>query len=585
MIDKELLKLLKGEKKYVYILVGLNILQLLLTVLITICICFSFQILIYNSKTSFNDYLPVLIISIVTIITKVILYKLNGNIQSKLGILVKENLRKKIYKKLTELKTSNLNEIDNAKILQVSIEGVEQLDLYYSLFIPQFYYSMISPLILFIIFAFVNIYSAIVLLLLLPLIPIIIIRISKFAKKVFSRYWNQYIKMGSTFLDNIQGLKELKIYNYDSVISKKMDDQAEAFRKVTMKVLIMQLTSITVMDMVAYGGAAIGIVVAFFTAKTDIFFNQIQPTILILFFVLLAVEFFLPLRQLGSAFHISMNGVSSGKILKQILNLEQSSIENKKDIEIKNYSIKMDKLSFLYCDRLILDNISVYFKEKQITAISGISGSGKTTITNILRQQLLNYNGEVFLDNYNLKEVNTKFLYKNIGYISYNSHIFNTSIRQNFYYYNPNIKDEEIYNLIKFVNLDDFMLDKDLDYVIDENSLNISGGQKQRLILAFNLASNKKILILDEATSNIDNQSESIILDIIKKLSKEKTIIFITHRIKNLKIADYIYFIKDQSISEEGSYEDLIYSKKDFYKLYTQQQKLESVLGNGVKYE
>lgn len=585
MIDKELLKLLKGEKKYVYILVGLNILQLLLTVLITICICFSFQILIYNSKTSFNDYLPVLIISIVTIITKVILYKLNGNIQSKLGILVKENLRKKIYKKLTELKTSNLNEIDNAKILQVSIEGVEQLDLYYSLFIPQFYYSMISPLILFIIFAFVNIYSAIVLLLLLPLIPIIIIRISKFAKKVFSRYWNQYIKMGSTFLDNIQGLKELKIYNYDSVISKKMDDQAEAFRKVTMKVLIMQLTSITVMDMVAYGGAAIGIVVAFFTAKTDIFFNQIQPTILILFFVLLAVEFFLPLRQLGSAFHISMNGVSSGKILKQILNLEQSSIENKKDIEIKNYSIKMDKLSFSYGDRLILDNISVYFKEKQITAISGISGSGKTTITNILRQQLLNYNGEVFLDNYNLKEVNTKFLYKNIGYISYNSHIFNTSIRQNFYYYNPNIKDEEIYNLIKFVNLDDFMQDKDLDYVIDENSLNISGGQKQRLILAFNLASNKKILILDEATSNIDNQSESIILDIIKKLSKEKTIIFITHRIKNLKIADYIYFIKDQSISEEGSYEDLIYSKKDFYKLYTQQQKLESVLEKGAKYE
>lgn len=585
MIDKELLKLLKGEKKYVYILVGLNILQLLLTVLITICICFSFQILIYNSKTNFNDYLPVLIISIVTIITKVILYKLNGNIQSKLGVLVKENLRNKIYKKLTELKTSNLNEIDNAKILQVSIEGVEQLDLYYSLFIPQFYYSMISPLILFIIFAFVNIYSAIVLLLLLPLIPIIIIRISKFAKKVFSRYWNQYIKMGSTFLDNIQGLKELKIYNYDSVISKNMDDQAEAFRKVTMKVLIMQLTSITVMDMVAYGGAAIGIVVAFFTAKTDIFFNQIQPTILILFFVLLAVEFFLPLRQLGSAFHISMNGVSSGKILKQILNLEQSSIENKKDIEIKNYSIKMDKLSFSYGDRLILDNISVYFKEKQITAISGISGSGKTTITNILRQQLLNYNGEVFLDNYNLKEVNTKFLYKNIGYISYNSHIFNTSIRQNFYYYNPNIKDEEIYNLIKFVNLDDFMLDKDLDYVINEDSLNISGGQKQRLILAFNLASNKKILILDEATSNIDNQSESIILDIIKKLSKEKTIIFITHRIKNLKIADYIYFIKDRSISEEGSYEDLIYAEKDFYKLYTQQQKLESVLEKGVKYE
>lgn len=584
MLDKELLKLLGKEKKYVFYLVFFNIIQLLLTVLITISICWVFQNLLTKENFNINDYLPPLLISIFSIITKTILFKIIGNIQSKLGIIVKENLRKQIFNKLAILKSNKLNDIDTAKILQVSVEGVEQLDLYYSIFIPQFYYSMISPILLFIIFAFVNIYSAIILLVLLPVIPIVIIRISKFAKKVFAKYWNQYIKMGSTFLDNIQGLKELKIYNYDSVISKKMDNQAEEFRKITMKVLIMQLSSITVMDIVAYAGAAIGIVISFLTSQNDIFFNLINPNILILFFVLLAVEFFIPLRQLGSAFHISMNGVSSGKIIKEILKIE-SKKEEVKDIKINDFNINIKNLSFSYNENKILENINLDIKKNSITSIFGVSGSGKTTITNILKKQLKNYTGDVLISNYNLKNISENELYKNLGYISYNSHIFNISIRDNFLIYNENITDKKIYEILNLVNLNGFIKDKDLDYIIKEDSLNISGGERQRLILAFNLASDKNILILDEATSNIDSFSEKIILDIIKEISKNKTIIFITHRIKNLKIADYIYHLSDKKIIESGNYDTLINNKSKFYELYLIQQELENILKKGDKYE
>lgn len=565
MIDKNLFKLLGKNKKYVFIVVGLMILNLLLSLIFTASLC----AIIYYVMDDNNKYIYYIISAGVSIILKFIITKLNANIKDLLGRNVKKEMRERIYSKILELGLKSTEGMNMAGLTQISMEGVEQLDTYYSVYIPQFFYAMIAPFILFFTTVFLYWRSAVALICFVPLIPVSIILVSKYAKRIFNKYWDKYISMGDGFLDATMGLKDLKIFMADSYYNDKMNDNAEDFRRITMKVLIMQLASITIMDLVAYGGAGVGIALA----VLGLYKGYESNVCIILFIILVAVEFFLPMRSFGSAFHIGMNGASSGN---KILKLLESTPSIKGDKEVVDYNIVGSNITFSYdSKRDVLNDVSFEFKSG-LNSIVGMSGCGKSTIISLIMGVKTDYKGIIKIGDIDIKEVNKDNYYSHISYVASNTYIFNESIRNNFKLAKPSVTDDEIYEALKKVNLEKFISRVGgLDYVILEDSENISGGERQRLALAINLISDKDIYIFDEATSNIDIESEAIILDNIKVLSKTKTVIFISHRLKNVISSNVIYFMEDGSIKECGSHDDLMKLNGGYNKLFNTQKELE----------
>ena len=416
---------------------------------------------------------------------------------------------------------------------------------------------------------------AVVLLCCVPLIPVSIVAVSKYAKKVFAKYWGLYMSMGDGFLDSVQGLKELKIFNADGSQHMRMNSKAEQFRKITMKVLVMQLASITIMDLVAFAGAAAG--VGF--AVADMASGTLQPYVA-LFLVLVAVEFFLPLRALGSAFHIAMNGASAGK---KILMLLQTSEQQWGDKVADSSKIAINNVTFSYDgQRTVLNNVNMNFGTKGLYAIVGQSGCGKSTVANMIMGALTPQQGSINVGNNNLYELSRASYYSQLSVVSYNTYIFNDSVCNNFLLANPQCTEQQMYDALKQVNMYDVVEQKGgLDYVISEDANNLSGGQKQRLALAINLVANKQIYLLDEATSNIDVESEAIIMNAVRKMSKTKNIIVISHRLENVVDADNIYYMDNGTVAEQGTHMQLMDKKGGYYNLYTTQKQLE----NGYKGE
>ena len=461
-------------------------------------------------------------------------------------------------------------DVSLAGLTQISIEGVEQLDLYYSTYLPQFFFSMIAPIILFIITVFIDYKVALVLLACVPLIPISIVAVSKYAKKIFAKYWGIYISMGDKFLDSIQGLTELKVYEADKKQNELIDKHAESFRKITMKVLVMQLASTTIMDIVAYGGAGIGIALTIM----DLADSTLTPAYA-LFLILIAVEFFLPLRALGSAFHVAMNGASAGKKILNLLNLPDP-IWGKE--EVKNTTLTIKNVTFSYDDkRTILNDINIFIPNTGITAIVGESGSGKSTIVSLLIGSYHPQKGQVLIGDKDITEYSRESYYSHLALISYNTYIFNETVLDNFKLAKSDVTKEEIINALEKVNLKDFIINTfGLDKKIAENGSNMSGGQKQRLALAINLVADKDIYIFDEATSNIDIESEKIIMNNIEELAKTKCVILISHRLENVVKANNIYYLKDGKVIEEGNHQMLMDRKSEYHSLYTAQKELET---------
>ena len=577
MIDKNLIKLLGKDKKYLIYLVLLNIFALILNLGIAFTICYVIEISLQNKNNiSFSLYYIPLVISIIILVLRFITYIVIGRCKAILGEKSKEHLRNEIFNKVMILGNRKNEDLSLASLTQVSIEGVEQLDLYYSEYLPQFFFAMMSPIFLFIIYCFINLYSAIALLIAVPLIPISIIAVSKYAKKIFATYWDEYTHMGDAFLDNISGMKELKIFNADEMYEKKMVDEAETFRKITMKVLTMQLASTTIMDLVAYGGAGIGISIALATTSQITFLSFSIPT-LVLFLVLTGVDFFLPLRQLGSAFHISMNGATAGRKILRLLSLKEPNWGKE---TVDNDNIKIENLSFKYSDsnEYVLNNINLNIKSHSLTSIVGESGSGKSTLISLLSGFKKGYEGSIYYGNKELNSLSRDSLLKHISIISYDTFIFHDTIKNNFLLANKNITDEEILSYLKQVHLENIISKKEnLDYIIEENAQNLSGGERQRLAFAIALASNKDIYFLDEATSNIDKESEEIIMNNVKELSKTKTVFMISHRLANVYFSDYIYVLKDGKIVEEGTNEELLKLNGVFNSLKSKQESLEKI--------
>lgn len=571
MIDKNLLRLLGDNKKYIFYTVGLMVLGLFANVGITASICWAINLAIHYDEYSGGAtiFLWPAVCAVICIIVRYTASRLVGDLKDTLGRKAKKDLRERVYNKIVKLGVRSTDGMSMAGLTQVSMEGVEQLDLYYSSYIPQFFYAMLAPFILFGITVWIEWRVAVVLLCCVPLIPVSIIAVSKYAKKIFAKYWGKYTSMGDSFLDSVQGLKELKIFKADEAQHTKMNETNEDFRKITMKVLVMQLASTTIMDLVAYGGAGIGIAMAILSVVKW----ELAP-ISALFLILVAVDFFLPLRAFGSAFHVAMNGASAGK---KILSLLEQSDPVWGEETVTDTEIKVENVTFSYDGkRDVLKNVSMTFPKTGMTAIVGESGCGKSTVVNMLFGAFRPKGGAVTVGGKELESLSRESYYSHLAVVSYNTYIFNETVRANFMLANKAVTDEEIYGALEKVNLADFIRENGgLDKVITEDAANISGGQKQRLALAVNLVAHKDIYVFDEATSNIDIESEAIIMANIKALSREKAVIVISHRLANVTPADLIYYMESGELKESGTHRELMERNSGYAKLYTTQKNLE----------
>ena len=574
MIDKELFRLIDGNKKYIFIAVLLQAIGLVANVAITGSVCYAVYLLTQNAEAV--KFVYPLISAAAGIIVRYICSRATGDVKDKLGRSVKKNLRERVYNKIVKLGVKTTDGMSMAGLTQVSVEGVEQLDLYYSSYLPQFFFAMIAPVILFLICVWIDWRTALVLIACVPLIPVSIIAVSKYAKKIFAKYWGKYTSMGDKFLDSVQGLKELKIFQADAAQHVKINESAEEFRVITMKVLVMQLASTTIMDLVAYGGAGVGIALAI----SGTAFWGLNP-IAALFLCLVAVEFFLPLRAFGSAFHVAMNGASAGKKIISLLNAPDPEWGTE---TVDGKEIKLENLTFSYDGkRDVLKNVNMTFPEKGMTAIVGESGCGKSTVVNMLIGAFRPQKGDVTVGGKQLEKLSRENWYSHLSAVSYNTYIFNESVRDNFKMAKENVSDEEILAALEKVNLKEFIEENGgLDKVITEDANNISGGQKQRLALAIALVSDKDIYVFDEATSNIDIDSEAIIMKNIKAISEEKSVIVISHRLANVVPADNIYYMEDGEVKETGSHDELMAAKQGYARLYTAQKTLEQAYAEVV---
>ena len=567
MFDKELIKLLGTNKKYVVHVVLLMILGMLANIGITASICWAVYLLIEKQPTLM--YIYPAITAVVAIIVRYIASRLTGDLKDVLGRKVKKDLRERTYDKILRLGVKSTDGMSMAGLTQVSMEGIEQLDLYYSTYLPQFFFSMIAPILLFSVCVGIDWRTSLVLLACVPLIPVSIVAVSKYAKKIFAKYWGKYTSMGDGFLDSVQGLKELKIFRADAARQVKMYESAEEFRKITMKVLVMQLASTTIMDLVAFGGAGAGIALSIVGLM-----NGWLAHAAALFLILVAVEFFLPLRALGSAFHVAMNGASAGKKIISLLN-QPDPVWGEKEVEGRE--LALENVTFSYDKkRDALKDVTMNFPERGMTAIVGESGCGKSTVVNLLIGARRPDKGKVLIGRDEIESVSRAAYYSRIASVSYNTYIFNDTVRANFELAKKNATDEEIFVALEKVNLAAFIKENGgLDKVITEDANNLSGGQKQRLALAVNLVADKDIYVFDEATSNIDVDSEAIIMKNIKEMSESKSVIVISHRLANVVPADNIYFMQDGQVKESGSHAYLMERKGEYAKLFNSQKQLE----------
>lgn len=569
MINKRLVNTVSESKKYIF----KNVLCQWISLLANILLMYEIAIMLGNLRDA-RQMMITLFVSIIDLVLRYIC----TNISSKLSYLssksVKKKLREMIFEKLYHLGSSYKEKVNTSEIVQVAVEGVDQLETYFGSYLPQFFYAMLAPLTLFAVLCFVNVPSAVVLLVCVPLIPITIVIIQKWAKKLLSRYWDQYSELGDTFLENLQGLTTSKIYGADEYKHQEMNEQSERFRKITMKVLTMQLNSITIMDIVAYGGAALGVILSITQYRAG---NVDLSGCLLI--ILLAADFFLPMRMLGSYFHIAMNGMAASEKIFRLLDLKVDDVGGK--VIENDYSIKVEHLNFSYdVNREILHDVSMSFPMGSFTAIVGESGCGKSTLAGILVGRNKGYLGDVSVGGVSLKEVGEASLMDTITYISHASYIFKGSVRDNLLLANPKCDEQTLWKVLERVNLASFLKEEGgLDTMLNENGSNLSGGQCQRLALARALLHDSRVYIFDEATSNIDVESENDIMKEIHNLAKTKTVILISHRLANVEKAFNIYVLDKGSVVEYGKHEDLLKKNGVYKNLWTSQQELEKYVG------
>ncbi len=563
MFNKKLFNELRSEKIQILKLLLIKIIQMATNVAMIFLIGKSIESVI-NANFSGLKYI---ILMLLIIGLNIFLIKIESSISYNASYRIKNTLRERLINKVFSFKMEYGSKISISEVINLGVEGIEQLNLFYSALLPQLLFSLIGPVILFIILSFLNLKIAITMFLLVPLIPIAIIMVQKIAKKVVKNYWKSYTNLSEVFIDFLYGLTNLEVFNADEAYNNLLNEKAEDFRIKTMKVLMMQLNNITVLDLISYAGSALGIILSIY------YYSKGQLSVFVAFsFILLSQEFFLPLRRLGALFHVAMNGITAANSLFEILEIE--SIEDFKDvIKDKEVDVEVKNLNFSYGEKEILKDLNMKIKSNKITAIVGESGCGKSTLAKLVGGLERNYDGEILYNG--LSEISNDSLNENIMLVDNNPYFFKESLRYNLKIANKNADDDKLIEVLEEVGLYSYFKNiGGLDSILESAGNNLSGGQKQRLAIGRVLLKEPKILILDESISNIDKESEDLILNLIQKLKEKMTIILITHRLNTVLQADYIYYLDNKKVAEEGSFEEI--SKGELFSgIYRYQRELE----------
>ena len=570
MIKKRLVDLLSHAKKYIVYQVAWNCLSLLCQIVMIYCVSMLLEQVLFWGVTT-GEAARFGGIAVLAMALRFVCDRQASRASYRASVDVKRILRDKIYSKLLRLGAAYREKVTTSEVVQMAAEGVEQLETYFGKYLSQLFYSLLAPVTLFVILSFVNWQASLVLLICVPLIPISIVAVQKIAKKLLNKYWGIYTELGDSFLENLQGLTTLKIYRSDEQKAQEMDEESQRFRQITMKVLTMQLNSTSVMDIIAYGGAAVGMIV---TLSQFMKGNVSVHGALML--ILLASEFFIPLRLLGSFFHIAMNGMAASDKIFALLDLPEPE-ERVERLDGKEMDISFSGVHFSYeADREILKGVDMEFPAGSFTSIVGTSGCGKSTAAAILMGRNRGYSGSVTVEGRELSEIREESLMDQITLVSHNSYLFKGTVEENLRMGKPDASEEEMKEALVKVNLWGFLqAQQGLDTPILEKGSNFSGGQCQRLAIARALLHDTPVYIFDEAASNIDAESEEMIMDVIRRLAETKTILLISHRLANVVESDRIYMLKDGYVAESGTHEYLMEQNGEYAKLYRSQMELE----------
>ena len=576
MIKKRLVGLLSHAKKYI----GYQVMWQWISLIAQMGAVFNIAELlesVFYGTVAESQVMRTVVVLILCVAVRFLCERMTAAASYKASVDVKKILRQKIYEKMLRLGASYREQVSTSEVMQVCTEGVEQLETYFGRYLPQLFYSLLAPLTLFIVLCRVNMKASVVLLICVPLIPVSIVAVQKIAKKLLNKYWSIYTGLGDSFLENLQGLTTLKIYQADDKKAVEMDEEAQTFRRITMKVLTMQLNSTSVMDVVAYGGAVVGMIVAvseFLGGRLSL-----SGTLCI---VLLASEFFLPLRLLGSFFHIAMNGMAASDKIFAILDLPEGD-DGKAELEssgteaVKDLAVEFQDVHFSYEeDREILKGVSLEIPAGSFVSLGGESGCGKSTLAGILSGRNKGFKGSVTIGGVALEDVSEASLMRNVTLIRHNSYLFKGTVADNLRMAKPEATEAEMRAVLERMNLMAFLDNQQgLETPLLEQGSNLSGGQRQRLALARALLHDSPVYIFDEATSNIDVESEELIMDVIRQLAETRTVLLISHRLANVVSSDCICMLENGLIREQGTHQQLVELNGSYCKLYESQQQLE----------
>lgn len=574
MIDKRLINTVVDSKKWIARTVLWNwvalVASIVSAVIFALCLEEAFQ-----QQLTMGNLISYAINLVLALIVRAFAGKMSVKASYYASTQVKHKLRTLIFNKLASMPLNQVNQQSTSSIIQVASEGVEQLEIYFGRYLPQLFYSLLAPFTLFLFLVFFNVSTAVILLVCVPLIPMSIVAVNKIAKRLLHKYWAIYVGLGSSFLDNLQGLITLKIYQDDDYKAKQMDKEAEKFRTITMKVLTMQLNSVSIMDLLAYGGSAIGILTAllqFQSGNLGIFG--------VILFILLASEFFIPLRLLGSFFHVAMNGKAASDKIFTLLDTPVESNDKAQPFDSqKEIRVNIEDLHFAYSpEKQAIKGLSLSIEPKKLTVFVGKSGCGKSTLVSLLMGFHKAQQGKILFNQQDIQEIERHSFYQQVSLVSHSSYIFKGSLRENMLMAKLAATEEQIYSALEQVNLANFVRENGgLDMPLLSHGSNLSGGQIQRLALARALLHNAHFYIFDEATSNIDVESEEIILNFIQRLKQDKTIVMISHRLANAVKADQIYVLQQGSLAEQGNHQDLMAQNGIYAEMFTQQKELENI--------
>lgn len=571
MIKTRLIEQVPSSKKYIALTVLAQWLKTVANIVMIFILSNLLAQILDGKAFDFKGLLPYLVAIAAVMLVRYLCGYASSQTSFFASSEVKKVLRQKMYKKLTRMGASYSEKVSTSEVIQVFVEGVDQLELYFGKYLPQFFFAMLAPITLFAVLVFVSWKASVVLLICVPLIPLSIVAVQKIAKRLLSKYWGVYTNLGDTFLENIQGLTTLKVYQADERKNVEMNEKAEEFRRITMKVLTMQLNSVSVMDIVAYAGSAVGVVIAIIQVKNGTI--TLPQAFLI---IMLAADFFLPLRLLGSFFHVAMNGMAASDKLFKLLDTKEDEHgaeipENLDgDIEIKDLSFSYDG------EKTVLNDISATFKKHELISIVGESGCGKSTLASLFCGTTKGYIGSITIGGVEIKDIDEKTLMNNITAVNFNSYIFAGTVRENMLIADKSASDEKMIEALKMVNLWSFLSEQDgLDTKLNQQGSNFSGGQRQRLAIARALLHNTPIYVFDEVTSNIDAESENDIMTVIHNMAKIKTVILISHRLENVVGSDKILLLDKGKIEESGTHSELMSLNKKYKLMYSTQAELE----------